>query len=125
MAMLTVNGVDFPNPAFPDGYNIGIFDIVKNAQRNASSGLLYAEKITQKIKLEIKYKTLTPSEYATILTTLASSFFFTVEYIDPRTGASNTGTFYVGDRSNGTFWYDSTAEEITYWKDIGFNFIEQ
>lgn len=125
MAMLNVGGTDFPEPSFPDGYNIGIFDVVKNSNRDASTGLLYVEKLTQKTKIEIKYKKLTPTQYSTILTTLSSSFFFTVTYFDPRTGAKNTGTFYVGDRKNGTFWYDSATDSIESWRDISFNLIEQ
>ena len=125
-SFVTINGTDLPNPAFPDGYNVGVQDIVKEAFRDASSGKLKADKIAQKVKIELTYKSLTNAEYVTLFSLVKqSAFFFLVTYIDPRTGTTNTGTFYSGDINTGTFKYSVATNTITHWKDVKVNLIEQ
>jgi len=125
-SFVTIDGTDLPEPSFPDGYNVSIQDIVKEAFRDASSGKLKADKVAQKVKIELTYKVLTNAEFVTLFSLVKpATFFFNVTYIDPRTGTTNTGVFYSGDISKGTFKYDSSANTITHWRDVKVNLIEQ
>lgn len=119
MALIVANSVTFPEPSV---YDVSIADIVGTETRRAADGGLLADKITDKITIKLGWKYLTNAQYVTVLGAF-STFFFSVVYHDPRTGTTATKTFYVGDRTCGTFKYLSGA--IVGWKDVGFTFIER
>lgn len=117
MAILTVAGVAFPSPT---DMQVGINDIVK-ADRN-TNGTMIAERVATKRKLEISYKYLSAADTKTVLSTIQASFFFSVQYTDPLTGATRTGTFYAGDRSAGVM---DVRAGVPRYQDVKFNFIER
>ena len=119
--MLTIGG-----NAIPEGnvYNVGVMDIVANAFRDVNNGTAQADFIAQKVKIEVAYPYLSSSDYSDILGYISASYFFTVVYVDPRTGTTTSGTFYCSDRTAGTFKFNATTGEVS-WKDVKFNLIEQ
>lgn len=114
--MVTIAGVSVS----PSTYVVGIQDIVE-AVRNGN-GTLIADRKATKRKLEVSWKYLTAAQMAEILTVFVSSFYVSVTYPDPQTGADATRTFYPGDRTVGCFKYEGGV--ITGWKDVKFNMIE-
>jgi hypothetical protein len=120
MALLTING-NTVSPE-PSVYDIQVADITE-ASRNAS-GELIAELIATKRRLDLSWRYLTKAQYTAILGYF-TSFFNTIVYHDPVTGATRSATMYVGDRRSGTFEYDSGANEIVGWKDVKFSLIEK
>lgn len=116
MALITVNGTVL---ASPSEMTVGVMDLSK-AERN-TNGLMLIERIATKRKLEFTYSFLNDYELRQILSAI-SPVFFTVTYPDPLTGATRTGTFYVGDRNMGVLDY---YNGIPRYKDIAFNFIER
>lgn len=112
---LKVNGVIIPDPS---DFRVGVMDI-SNAQRNAK-GSIIIERIATKIKLEMRWKYLPPTELSKLLRGVSTPNF-TVDYLDPRTNIRERRVFYVGDRNMGMYSYVN-GEPI--YVDIGFNFIE-
>lgn len=114
--MIKINSVTIPTPS---DYSVGIQDISK-AERNAN-GTMIIERVATKRKIEFSYKYLSQSDLASLLQKI-SDVFFMVEYIDPQTGGTKTGTFYSGDRKAGAVDY---RNGVMRWKDIGFNLVER
>lgn len=114
--MIKINGVTVPTPS---DFSVGIQDLSK-AERNAA-GTMIIERIATKRKLELSYAYLDKSSLSTLLTAV-SPVFFTVEYPDPQSGATRTGTFYCGDRKSGMMIFRSG---IPKWKDISFSLVER
>ena len=114
--MIKVNGVELPAPT---DFQVGIMDISK-AERNARGDMII-ERIATKRKLELSWKNLSRDEISNLLR-FVSPVFFNVEYIDPQTNGSRTGTFYCGDRNSGMLGFINGQP---YWKDVKFNLIER
>lgn len=113
--MLRVNGVDIPAPS---DFTFGIQDISK-AERVAS-GKIVIDRITTKVKLNMKWNYLTPNQLSMLLTQI-EQVYFNVTYLDPRSNTKQTRQFYVGDRNMGMYSYRNGNP---IYIDIGFNFIE-
>lgn len=113
--MISVNGNQIATPA---QLQIGIMDLSK-AERNANGNLII-ERVNTKRKLELSYNYLSASALSTLLNAISATTF-SVTYPDAQTGASRTGTFYVGDRTAGAIDFQGG---IVRYKDIKFNFIE-
>ena len=115
--MISVNGTPIVTPK---KFVPGIYDVSKNADRNAA-GTMLIDRVAVKRKLEMEWGPLTNSEMSTLLTSV-SDVFFTVTYPDPKTGSSNTITCYVGDRTAAMYKYTGTTP---MWEGLKMNFIEQ
>jgi hypothetical protein len=113
--MLKIDGVLIPTPS---EFTVGVQDI-SQAERVAS-GRIVIDRIATKIKLNMKWKYLTPTQLSDLLTAI-DKVYFDVEYLDPRTNTMQTREFYVGDRTVGMYSYRSGNP---IYVDIGFNFIE-
>ena len=113
--MLKIDGVSIPTPS---EFTVGIQDI-SQAERVAS-GKIVIDRIATKIKLNMKWKYLAPSDLASLLSAI-DQVYFDVEYLDPRSNSMQTREFYVGDRTVGMYSYRNGNP---IYVDIGFNFIE-
>ena len=113
--MLKVDGIQIPTPS---EFTVGVQDI-SQAERVAS-GRIVIDRIATKIKLNMSWNYLTPSDLSSLLTAI-DKVYFNVEYLDPRTNSMQTREFYVGDRTLGMYQYRNGNP---IYIDIGFNFIE-
>lgn len=113
--MLKVNGNTIPTPS---DFSVGVQDISK-AERVAT-GDMVIDRITTKIKLNMKWNYLTATQLSSLLTAI-DQVTFSVTYPDPRTNSTQTRRFYVGDRNAGMYRYRNGNPEYI---DVGFNFIE-
>lgn len=114
--LITVNGVNLPTPT---SFDVGIQDISK-AERNAN-GTMIIERIATKRSLSLSYAYLLQSDTSMVLNAI-SPVFFTVTYVDPQTGGTNTGTFYPGDRKAGMLDF---INGVPRYKDVQFQLIER
>ncbi|CQR51486.1 DUF6711 family protein [Paenibacillus riograndensis] len=114
--MISINGVTLPSPT---KYQVYIQDLSKG-ERNVN-GLLLLERIATKRKIDLSWKMLSPSQYATILR-LVSPVFFNVQYQDPEDATTRSGTFYAGDRSIGALNY---TNGIVQYNELSFSIIER
>ena len=97
MALITIAGNVIPTPS---EYTALTADIV-DAGRN-SNGRTVAQVIRSDVaKITMKWKYLTVDEWAFILNIFKANFYNEATYFDQASGAYQTRTFYVGDRSGG------------------------
>lgn len=115
--MLKVNGTTIKTPS---KLSVGIYDVSKNADRNAE-GTILIDRVAVKRKLEMEWPAMTNSEISTLLSAV-TAVFFSVTYPDPMTGANKTITCYVGDR---TAPVHRMISNVPMWEGLKMNFIEQ
>lgn len=116
--MLTLNGVEIPNPSKID---VGKFNLAK-AGRSAS-GLMTMEIIARKRSVTVQYSHLSDPDLKVILDQLDSKTFHQFTYPDPQgAGGTLTLTVYVGDlaykpwKKRGGIWW---------WQEISIPLIER
>lgn len=115
--MIKVNGSAISTPS---KLSVGIYDVSKNADRNAE-GTILIDRVAVKRKLEMEWGPLTNSQISALLSKV-TDVFFSVTYPDPQTGGNKTITCYVGDRSVPMLMYQNG---IPMWEGLKMNFIEK
>lgn len=115
--MLKVNGTTIKTP---QKMSIGIYDVSKNADRNAE-GTIMIDRVAVKRKVECEWGALTNAEMSALLSA-CTAVFFSVTYPDPMTGAAKTITCYVGDRTAPVY---REISGVPLWEGLKMNFIEQ
>lgn len=117
MAIIKINGQDIPTPQV---YQVTISDVDSIGERTAT-GLLIRGRVATKRKIAFTYNALEDDKQRLIANALKPEFF-SVEYLDPETGANSTGTFYVGDRQSQAYMYLPNKK---IWVNYTFNIIER
>lgn len=85
------------------------------------TGLMYKNRVAQKVKLEFEFNGLTWSQVSTLLQIIDAEYFL-VTYPDMKTGTVLTKTFYSGDRECPVWtWWDGQKIIST----TSFNVIER
>lgn len=115
--MISIGDLDIPTPS---DCSIGINDIIK--EDRTANGNVIIERVATKRKIDLSWKYLSNTQLQELMTTISANVFFTVSYPDPLTGATRSGTFYVGDRSAGMIDYQAG---VPRWKDIKLNLLEK
>ena len=114
-----VNNVDIPCPSKCD---IGYQDISAPDSGRTLDGLMWANKIGQKVKLELEWLGVSDEDAATILQAFDPEYF-NITYRDAKTNSIVTKNFYAGDRKATTYWW-SDDDEMTF-SNITLNVIER
>ena len=114
-----VNNVDMPCPSKCD---IGYQDISAPDSGRTLDGLMWANKIGQKVKLELEWLGVSDEDAATILQAFDPEYF-NITYRDAKTNSIVTKNFYAGDRKATTYWW-SDDDEMTF-SNITLNVIER
>lgn len=116
---IKVNGVTMPCPSKCE---VGYQDISAADSGRVESGLMYKNKVAQKVKLNLEWVAVSDADAATILTAFDPEYF-SVTYHDPKANANTTKTFYCGDRNAVYYWWVDNRG-FTY-QNINFNIIER
>lgn len=119
MALLTVNGVELPDPS---DLKVNISDLSSEESGRLQNGEMVKDLVARKIQIDVSWNTLTWEQTSIILSSVEQSIFLTVVYPDPKVGSYQTKTFYVGDRSAPAVWLANGKE---YWGGVSFTFIEK
>lgn len=115
--MIKVNGTTIKTP---QKLSVGIYDVSKNADRNAQ-GTILIDRVAVKRKLEMEWGALTNAQISALLSAV-TAVFFSVTYPDPQTGGDITITCYVGDR---TAPVHRMIDGVPMWEGLKMNFIER
>lgn len=115
-ALITINGVPYPDP---DSYKPGI-EPLGEWERNAN-GVLVGDLIGYKMKLTLTWGMLDGEKFQQLLAA-QNPFFVTVRYFDPRVNGYSEGEFYASPRSGDMALRTPTQ---TWWKGVAFNLIER
>lgn len=117
MALITINGVEYPDPVT---YKPGIEPLGVWA-RNAD-GYLVGDLVAFKTKLELSWGILRGDQYSTLLNGVLP-FFVDVTYWDPRVNDFATSEFYASPRTGLLALVDDSG--VYWWKDVSFNLVER
>ena len=116
---LRVNGVLMPCPS---KFEWGLQDVSAADSGRVESGLMYKNRIAQKVKINLEWVAVSDADAATILNAFDPEYF-SVTYHDPKLNANTTKTFYCGDRSAPYYWWvDNRGFSF---ENISFNIIER
>lgn len=114
-----INNVDMPCPSKCDpGYQ----DISAPDSGRTLDGLMWKNKVGQKVTLDLEWLGLSDEDAATILQAVDPEYI-DVTYHDAKQNAIITKTFYTGDRKCATYWWVD-GEGFTY-SNLVFNIIER
>lgn len=95
MAMLYVNGKQIKTPSTLEW---GLQDILGGDSGRTQDAVMHNNRISQKRKLSLSWNNPTKEEASAILKSFNSEYV-EIKYPDAMSGAEETRTFYVGDRS--------------------------
>lgn len=123
MAVLWMNGLEMPTPAF-NGITVTREPVWSGNAGRSSDGTMVGDIIGYKFKLQIKWPVLTQAQIALIDSAITSSAFFPVKFVDPtsETGALITKTMYAGTPTYPVYSY---AEGAPRYVGTAVNLIEQ
>lgn len=96
-ALVSIGGFEFPEPS---SYSATTSTIVDSA-RNVSGYVVGAVVRHDVAKVELSWKYLTASQWATILSLFTNSFYNDVRFLNQATNSYTTRTMYVSDRTAG------------------------
>lgn len=110
--------VDLPNPS---SLKWSLQDISDGESGRDDAGYMFKAKIGQKIKLEVSWQAVSPSDASTILNAVDPEYIY-VRYFDAKQGTYRVMEAYVGDRSAPVkIWSDS--QQI--YESLSFDIIER
>ena len=115
MAMRLVDGVAVKTPS---SFSWGLQDVSGNDSGRTQDTIMHKNRIAQKRQISLSWTAPTPQEAAAILQAFNPEYI-RITYPDAMSGAEETRTFYVGDRSApvkvwniGNKRYESVAFEL-------------
>ena len=88
-----------PEPDYNGGYEVTTNDVDASSTGRDNSGYMHRDRVGVKHTIKLKWSNRTPDVVASILNSKITDVFFNVQYWQPNTNSTATGTFYVGDRS--------------------------
>lgn len=107
----------------PKEFSVGLQDIDADSSGRNASGQMVRDVITKKVKLEMKWGSLSDSEISSLLKAVDGKFF-SVTYPDPKVGGQSTKTFYAGDRTSPSYSWNDKYKSMK-WEGLSMNFVEQ
>lgn len=116
--LITVAGTALPDPSEYTGTTVDLVDSGRNA-----AGVIVSSVIRSDIaRIDATWNYLSLEQWATILSLFKSNFTNSVRFLNQTTGAFETRTMYVGDRSTGGAV--SSGGQIIGWKQPKLQLIE-
>lgn len=114
-----VNGANIPCPS---KWDIGYQDISAPDSGRTLDGVMWKNRIGQKVKISLEWLAVSDADAATILNAFDPEYV-DVTYHDTKSNSTTTKTFYTGDRKGITYWWND-ASDFTY-SSISFDIIER
>ena len=123
----TSSGIEIPEPALESG-TVTVSTLV-NAGRNANGKFIGQVIGDDKLKIEMNWKVLSPSDFRNLLKIWDRSqgghFVNTFRVYDPRRKAYRNIKMYVGDRNGTPIMVSNPGTgHPTWWTDVQANLIE-
>lgn len=119
-ALVSIGGFDFPEPS---SYSATTSTIVDSA-RNVSGYVVGSVVRIDVAKVELSWKYLTASQWASILSLFASSFYNEVTFFNQVTAGYTTRTMYVSDKTAGMWRRNPSTGEVMGWTDCALSLVE-
>lgn len=119
-ALVSVAGVELPEPSFYSGNTSTIVDSARNV-----SGYVIGSVVRHDVaKVELKWRYLTAQQWANILSLFTYNFYNTIEFFNQATASYETRQMYVGDRKSGMWRRHPDTGEVMGWTDCSLALVE-
>lgn len=118
--LVSIGGFAFPEPST---YNATTASLVDSA-RNVSGYVIGAQIRPDVAKIELTWRYLTASQWASILSLFAGSFYNDVRFLNQTINDYETRTFYVSDRSAGLWRRDPQDGKVLGYTNCALSLIE-
>ena len=119
-ALITVNGVEWPEPS---SYNANTATLVDSA-RNVDGKVVGSVVRNGVSKIEVGWKYLTAKQWANIIGPFDTNFYSTARFFDQTSADYVTKQMYVSDRTAGMFRRDPQTGEVLGWVEPKLSLIE-
>lgn len=119
-ALVTVAGVDLPEPSSYSGTTSTIVDSARNV-----SGYVIGSVVRHDVaKVELQWKYLTAKQWADVLSLFTTSFYNSVTFYNQATASFTTRNMYVSDRNAGMWRRDPETGDIMGWTSCSLSLVE-
>lgn len=119
-ALVTVNGVEFPEPSTYSGTTSTLVD----SGRNVKGKVVGAVVRHDVAKVSMTWKYLTAKQWSTILSLFTTNFYCTVRFYNQVTASYDTRQMYVSDRTAGMWRRNPNTGTVMGWTECALNLIE-
>lgn len=119
-ALVSIGSYEFPEPSSYSGTTATIVD----SARNVNGRVVGAVVRNDVAKVELSWKYLTATQWATILSLFNSSFYNDVRFYNQATASYTTRTMYVSDRTAGMWRRDTRSGEVLGWTNCTLSLVE-
>ena len=119
-ALVTVAGVELPEPSEYSGSTSTIVD----SARNVSGTVIGSVVRSDVAKIELKWRYLTAHQWANVLSLFTNHFYNSVTFYNQATADYTTREMYVGDRKAGMWRRHPDTGEILGWVDCSLSLVE-
>lgn len=102
----------------PSSYKFIVSDVSAAKAGRTEDSVMHKMKVAQKVKIQLEWKYLTTKEISQLLQAFNPEYF-TVTYLDAKTGGYETKKFYVGDRESPMY-----NGKLGLWESLSFDIIE-
>lgn len=119
-ALVTVAGVDLPEPSSYSGTTSTIVDSARNV-----SGYVVGSVVRHDVaKVELQWKYLTAKQWADVLSLFTTSFYNSVTFYNQASAGFTTRNMYVSDRNAGLWRRDPETGDIMGWTNCSLSLVE-
>lgn len=119
-ALVSIGSYDFPEPSSYSGTTATIVDSARNVNGRVVGSVIRSDVA----KVELSWKYLTATQWATILTLFNNSFYNDVRFYNQATASYTTRTMYVSDRTAGMWRRDPRTGEVLGWTNCSLSLVE-
>lgn len=119
-ALVSVNGVDLPEPS---AYNATTSTIVDSG-RNVKGKVVGAVVRPDVAKVAIKWNYLTAQQWASVIGPFTKNFYCTVRFYNQTTASYSTRQMYVSDRTAGMWRREPKTGNVMGWTDCSLSLVE-
>lgn len=119
-ALVTVNGVELPEPSTYSGTTSTIVDSGRNVQGKVIGSVVRHDVA----KVSMTWRYLTAQQWATILSLFTENFYCTVQFYNQVTASYTIRQMYVSDRTAGMWRRHSVSGNVMGWMDCALSLIE-
>ena len=119
-ALVSIGSFDFPEPSTYNATTSTIVDSARNVQGRVVGSVVRHDVA----KIELTWKYLTASQWASILSLFSSSFYNEVRFLNQTTNQPDTRTMYVSDRTAGMWRRDPQTGAVMGYTGCSLSLVE-
>ena len=120
-ALVTVAGVELPEPSEYRGNTATLVDSARNVQGRVIGSVIRHDVA----KVELSWRYLTAQQWAEVLSLFNQSFYNSVKFYNQATADYTTREMYVSDRNAGMWRRHPVTGEVMGWTNCSLSLVER